>query len=30
MDRREGQIYKKKLDDYLDKFLRAETWTKAI
>jgi hypothetical protein len=30
MDRREGQIYKKKHDDYLDKFLRPETWTKAI
>lgn len=30
MDRREGQIYKKKLDDFLDKILRAETWTKAI
>lgn len=30
MDRREGQIYKKKLDEYLDKFQRPEVWTKAV
>lgn len=30
MNRREGQIYKKRLDEFLNNFLRPESWTKAI
>ena len=30
MDRREGQLHKKRLDECLDNYLRPENWTKAI